>query len=496
VAPEPRADSLGTLYRGGSSLVRQKVLTTAGDSPEVISNDELVSTIERQDTLAAQATLLIGNRRAPGIAPMLRRLLDHSEPAQQAAAAVALRALRADDERVAESRLRELLASDDPAERVAALDAARHEPEIVPDVLVASLSGDSSEARLAALRVVDASPKRSLLPAVVQTLGDPETRVAARRTLRAFSEEDTLYDLNRSFRRPQATRNLRVGVVRAIRDTGSQASMRSILGLLDRQDLTGRVESEIVDALLDLARATMAPSDTDRRVAEHIRRIASRAYWSYAAEALIVGDSAACKLLRDHYHQRARTDVRTLLTLCVIARPNTPIETIAYHVDTQGEGLADSLEVLDNVAPRDARELVTPLAEARSLHDRVAAGRALGLDLPGEVHEALLPLIASSSTWLAIVALSCADAAVLERVDWDSTTISRADADDLPGYTARYAESLTGKPSPHGDQRMYSELEKTAYLKSSDTFRDICGEEVFYVAQIAEEQHLADGESL
>jgi hypothetical protein len=330
----------------------------------------------------------------------------------------------------------------------------------------------------------------------VQTLGDPETRVAARRTLRAFSDEDILYDLNRSFRRPQATRNLRVGIVRAIRDTGSPASMRSILDLLDRQDLTGRVESEIVDALLDLARTTTAPSDTDRRVAEHIRRIASRAYWSYAAEALIVGDSAACKLLRDHYHQRARTDVRTLLTLCVIARPNTPIETIAYHVDTQGEGLADSLEVLDNVAPRDARELVTPLAEPRSLHDRVAAGRALGLDLPGEVHEALLPLIASSSTWLAIVALSCADDAVLELVDWDSTTISRADADDLPGYTARYAERLTGKPSPHGDQRMYSELEKTAYLKSTDTFRDISGEEVFYVAQIAEEQHLADGESL
>ena len=272
--------------------------------------------------------------------------------------------------------------------------------------------------------------------------------------------------------------------------------MRSILDLLDRQDLTDGTESELVDALLDLARATSAPAGADRRILAHIRRLATRAYRGYAAEELIAGDAAASVLLRDYYHERARSDVMTLLKLCVIARPQTPIETVAYHVDTQGDGLADSLEVLDNVVPREARDLVTPLAESRSLAEKVAAGRGLELDLPDEAGQALLPLIESASVWLSIVALSCADDAVLALVDWDSAAISRADADDLPAYTKRYAESLTGKPSPDGGQRMYSELEKTAYLKSTDTFRDISGEEVFYVAQIAEEQHLADGDRL
>ncbi|MBT3265926.1 cyclic nucleotide-binding domain-containing protein, partial [Candidatus Poribacteria bacterium] len=497
VAPEPWAESLGALYRDGSALVQEKVLNVAGDSPAVIPNDELVATIERQDSFAAQATLLIGRRRAPGVAPMLRELLDHPEPAQQAAAAVALRGLRADDEGAAETRLRALLLSNDPVEREAALVAALHEPDFVPDeVLTASLGSASSEVRLAALRIVDASPKQSLLPAVVQTLGDPETRVAARRTLRAFADEDVLYDLNRAFRRPDASRDLRVGIVRAIRDGANAGSLRSMLDLLDRQDLTGDTESEAVDALLHLARATPLPTGADRRVLAHIRRLASRAYWGFAAETLVVGDEAACLLARDHYHQLARADVVTLLKLCVMTRPQTPVETIAYHVDTQGDGLADSLEVLDNVVPREARDLVMPLAEPRSLADRVAAGRALGLDLPDEAHQVVVPLLESPRAWLAIVGSACADDAALALVDWDSATISRADAGDLPGHVARYTELLTGAASPSDEQRMYSELEKTAYLKSTGYFRDIPGEEVFYIAQVAEEQHLADGESL
>ena len=497
VAPEPWAESLGALYRGGSALVQEKVLTVAGDSPAVIANDELVATIERQDSLAAQATLLIGRRRAPGVAPMLRELLDHPEPAQQAAAAVALRGLRADAEGSATRRLRELLSSEDPVEREAALVAARHEPEFVPeDVLIASLSGESSSARLAALRIVDASPRPSLLPAVAQTLGDPETRVVARHTLRAFAEEDVLYDLNRAFRRPDASRDLRVGIVRAIRDGASAGSVRSMLDLLDRHDLMADTESEVVDALLHLARATSMPARADRRVLVHIRRVASRAYWRFAAEALIAGEDAACLLVRDHYHQLARGDVATLLKLCVLSRPQTPVETIAYNVDTRGDGLADSLEVLDNVVPREARDLVMPLAEARSVAEKVTAGMGMGLELPSEAHQAIVPLIESPREWLAMVGSACADDAVLGLVDWDSATISRADADDLPAYMTRYAERLTGNASPSNEQRMYSELEKTAYLKSTGYFRDIPGEEVFYIAQVAEEQHLADGQSL
>ncbi len=497
VAPEPWAESLGELFRQGSPLVREKTLAAAGDSLSVISNEELVATIERGDPLAPQATLLIGNRRAPGVAPVLRRLLEHADPRQQAAAAVALRGLREDDDQDGERLLRGLLASSDPADREAALDAARHDPEFVPQaVLLDALAGESSAVRLAALRVVDAAPKRVLLPAVVQALGDVETRVAARGVLRAFGEEDALYDLNRAFRRPDTTRDLRVGAVRTIRDYGGAASMRSVLNLLDREDLAGDTESEVVDALLDLARATPTPRGADRRVLAHIRRLATRAYWYRAAEALISDEGAAGRLARDHYHRLARSDTMTLLKLCVIARPQTPIETIAYHVDTQGEGLADSLEVLDNVVPREARDFVMPLAEPRSLEETVAAGRRLGLDLPTEPHQALLPLIESRQVLLAIVGLSCGGEAVADAVDWDAAPLTRADADDLPGYTARYAEGLTGKPSPNGEQRMYSELEKTAYLKSTDTFRDIPGEEVFYVAQVAEEQHLADGESL
>jgi hypothetical protein len=497
VDPDPWAESLCELFRQGSPLVREKTLAAAGDAPTVISNDELVDTIERQDPLAPQATLLIGSRRAPGVAPMLRRLLDHADPAQQAAAAVALRGLREDDELDGERRLRELLRSTDPVHLEAALTAARHEPESVPgDVLLAALAGDSSAVRLAALRVVDAAPRRALLPAVVQALGDRETRVAARSVLRSFGEDDALYDLNRAFRRPDATRDLRVGAVRTIRDYGGAASMRSVLDLLDRDDLAADTESEVVDALLDLARATATPRGADRRIIAHIRKLATRAYWNCAAEALISDDGAAGRLVRDHYHRLVRDDTMSLLTLCVIARPQTPIETIAYHVDTQSEGLADSLEVLDNVVPREVRDLVMPLAEPGSPEETVAAGRRLGLELPTEPHQALLPLVESGQVWLAIVALSYADGGMTDAVDWDRAPLTRADADDLPGYTKRYAESLTDKPPGDGETPMYSELEKTAYLKSTDTFRDISGEEVFYVAQVAEEQQLADGESL
>ncbi len=428
---------------------------------------------------------------------MLRRLLDDADPAQQAAAAVALRALGEDDAQDGDLRLRRLLGSTDPADREAALAAARHDPDVVSEaLLLRALAGDSSEVRLAALRVVDAAPKRALLPAVVQARGDRETRVAARSVLRAFGEEDALYDLNRAFRRPDATRDLRVGAVRTIRDYGGAASMRSVLALLDREDLAADTESEVVAALLDLARATPTPRGADRRILHHIRRLAARAYWNCAAEALISDEGAAGSLVRDHYRRLVRDDLGTLLKLCVIGCPQTPVETIAYHVDTQGEGLADSLEVLDNVVPREARDLVMPLAEPRSPEQTVAAGRNQGLDLPTAPHQALLPLIESRHTWLAIVALSCGDETLADAVNWDAAPLTRDDAADLRGYTTRYAERLSGRPSPDGDNPMYSELEKTAYLKSTDTFRDIPGEEVFYVAQVAEEQHLADGESL
>ena len=500
----PWKDTLNRLFQDGSFPVQKKILTMTADSPEILSNEELRKKIEEKGPLAKDAIVIAGKRGMTDMTPALRHILENTGEGEadiRVAAAAAMLIMNQEPLDLAQSTLEDLLKSEDESQNVLALQMMLHIPSLLDDIqLRECLKSDSIRICMAVLDIAHQRNDVQLLPGIIHCMRHTRTVMTARGVLRTYPAEDVVAALCHICIQPDTPSRLKIEIVRTFKAYPDPSAVLCLVRMLAQS--SRRVQSEIVPALLEIARETPLSADILHRLGMESEKIVQEIYSHYEMLNMIATGRDSL-LLRDLFRSGIQESIPILFMLLLLHKPETPVETYLTYVQS-GEipQIANLLEILDNILPRRENNWIIPLLKPMSVSDRCRAGQRLFNDLPRNADDELLRLIQSPNQWHVAVAMDYilrkGNRPVLERIDWMSfpdhgiqhEVISRhlireeGLFDNLPQFSrAHFLPSVKEDP-------MLSILEKTIILKGTDLFEGVPGEEIYHVAQVMEEERL------
>ena len=188
-----------------------------------------------------------------------------------------------------------------------------------------------------------------------------------------------------------------------------------------------------------------------------------------------------------------------ILKLGVLHDPKTPIETYIQYVSSNDPELMPFvLELVDTTFAPENRRLTMPLIDTDM--DTVKTGKDLFDDILIEFDNLLLSWIHSKHKWKEAIALNYIIKSdrqdILEKIEWDNvqdTIFIDQLFNRIEDESGQFKQIIPLENYQLGKEiDMYSILEKTIILKSVDLFKNIPGDVLTRIAQIAEEIHHSD----
>ena len=488
-------DSLERLFKEGSTDVRKRILSMAWDEEFILSNEDIISTMKKDDDVAIEAIMVAGRRKLTEILPDLDPLLSADSLPTRAAAAAAILLLEADHTDKAESVLIEMLDNDDESTQATALNRLVYNNSILPqEKLIEFLKNEGSVISNVALTIAEKRENPELIPGIISNLDIPKARSQARRTLNKFSDDLVIEEFEKLLSSSDLSRKLRLGIIRALREYPNDKPIDMLLGQLDQNDQD--VYNEVVDSLLTIARLHPFGEEKKAKITEEIRMIASRVYSLNEAIKLIPDDDNKF-LMYDYLNNEIQNTLPTLLKLGVIDIPDTPIETYIHTVKSGDPAkLPFLLEFFENIFSKEERDIINPLIEPISLRERSTIGHSHFKDLPNSLDTVITESVYSPNKWQSVIALDylikTEKMNVFKELDWSNVPVTNANKELLTRTVEKNGTNLEFIPVDRfkledTELSMYSTLEKTIILKSVDLFKTIPAENLSRISQITEE---------
>ena len=488
-------DSLERLFKEGSVNVRKRILSMAWDEEFILSNENIIATMKKDDDVAIEAIMVAGRRKLTEILPDLEPLLSADSLETRAAAAAAVILLEGGHTDKAESVLIEMLDNDDESTQATALNRLVYNNSILPqEKLIEFLKNEGPVISNVALTIAEKREEPELIPGIITNLDIPKTRSQARLTLNKFSDDLVIEEFEKLLSSSDLSRKLRLGIIRALREYPNDKPIDMLLGQLDQNDQD--VYNEVVDSLLTIARLHPFGEEKKAKITEEIRMIASRVYSLNEAIKLIPDDDNKF-LMYDYLNNEIQNTLPTLLKLGVIDIPDTPIETYIHTVKSGDPAkLPFLLEFFENIFSKEERDIINPLIEPISLRERSAIGHSHFKDLPNNLDTVITESVYSPNKWQSVIALDylikTEKMNVFKELDWSNVPVTNANKELLTRTVEKNGTNLEFIPVDRfkledTELSMYSTLEKTIILKSVDLFKTIPAENLSRISQITEE---------
>ena len=488
-------DSLERLFKEGSVNVRKRILSMAWDEEFILSNENIIATMKKDDDVAIEAIMVAGRRKLTEILPDLEPLLSADSLETRAAAAAAVILLEGGHTDKAESVLIEMLDNDDESTQATALNRLVYNNSILPqEKLIEFLKNEGPVISNVALTIAEKREEPELIPGIITNLDIPKTRSQARLTLNKFSDDLVIEEFEKLLSSSDLSRKLRLGIIHALREYPNDKPIDMLLGQLDQDDQD--VYNEVVDSLLTIARLHPFGEEKKAKITEEIRMIASRVYSLNEAIKLIPDDDNKF-LMYDYLNNEIQNTLPTLLKLGVIDIPDTPIETYIHTVKSGDPAkLPFLLEFFENIFSKEERDIINPLIEPISLSERSAIGHSHFKDLPNSLDTVITESVYSPNKWQSVIALDylikTEKMNVFKELDWSNVPVTNANKELLTRTVEKNGTNLEFIPVDRfkledTELSMYSTLEKTIILKSVDLFKTIPAENLSRISQITEE---------
>jgi hypothetical protein len=249
------------------------------------------------------------------------------------------------------------------------------------------------------------------------------------------------------------------------------------------------------ESLIVIARQVPAPGEPSANAASRRSELLqSICTLANAQSALPDSDNAA--LLRDYIQNSIANLLPSIIRLAAVARPDAPIESCIQILRTRDRArLPFVLELFDTLLTPEERSKITPLIEDAAQR---SSSNGDSDKASGQLVAWLTDSLASDDEWLRAIAadyvFSAGSPPAVQQIDCSRISTSPLIREVLasrmranPNLARRLPQSPTAGPGEE-DGCMLTTLEKTILLKSVPLFKDIPGEELSRVAQIAEEQ--------
>ena len=484
------------LFNDGAPEVQKRILSMAWDEESIISNEDIIQAMNNNNSVSAEATIVVGRRKLKDALPDLENLLLNNENQDSsAAAAAAILQIESGPTDKAKMILNNMLDEQDDTTQATALKRLIYNNQILTnDKLKSFLNHNSEIISNVALNIAEKRKDESLVPAIISNLSIAQTSIQARQTLKSFSEELINEQVKQLLESSETSRKLRLGIIRTLREYPNEDSIELLISQLDNNDQD--IYNTIVESLLAIARVNPINENKQNQIADEINTIAEKVYTLNECLNMLPDDEHKF-LMQDHLNNEIQNTLPTLLKLGVLDVPETPIETYIHTIKSGDPSkLPFLLEFFENVFSKNEREVINPLIEQLPLDERSKIGNLHFKSMPTNFNQKLIESVYSPNKWESAIALDYLLISnkmdVIKSLDWQKVPASNANQELITRRIQKNGANLDFIPPERFKLdteiiSMYSTLEKTIILKSVDLFKSIPAENLSRVAQITDE---------
>ncbi|MBT4149925.1 MAG: cyclic nucleotide-binding domain-containing protein [Candidatus Marinimicrobia bacterium] len=484
------------LFNDGAPEVQKRILSMAWDEESIISNEDIIQAMNNNNSVSAEATIVVGRRKLKDALPDLENLLLNSDNQDvSAAAAAAILQIESGPTDKAKMILNNMLDEQDDTTQATALKRLIYNDQILTnDKLKSFLNHNSEIISNVALNIAEKRKDESLVPAIISNLSIAQTSIQARQTLKSFSEELINEQFKQLIESNATSRKLRLGIIRTLREYPNEDSIELLISQLDNNDQD--IYNTIVESLLAIARVNPINENKQNQIADEINTIAEKVYTLNECLNMLPDDEHKF-LMQDHLNNEIQNTLPTLLKLGVLDVPETPIETYIHTIKSGDPSkLPFLLEFFENVFSKNEREVINPLIEQLPLDERSKIGNLHFKSMPTNFNQKLIESVYSPNKWESAIALDYLLISnkmdVIKSLDWQKVPASNANQELITRRIQKNGANLDFIPPERFKLdteiiSMYSTLEKTIILKSVDLFKSIPAENLSRVAQITDE---------
>ena len=484
------------LFNDGAPEVQKRILSMAWDEESIISNEDIIQAMNNNNSVSAEATIVVGRRKLKDALPDLENLLLNSDNQDvSAAAAAAILQIESGPTDKAKMILNNMLDEQDDTTQATALKRLIYNNQILTnDKLKSFLNHNSEIISNVALNIAEKRKDESLVPAIISNLSIAQTSIQARQTLKSFSEELINEQFKQLLESSETSRKLRLGIIRTLREYPNEDSIELLISQLDNNDQD--IYNTIVESLLAIARVNPINENKQNQIADEINTIAEKVYTLNECLNMLPDDEHKF-LMEDHLNNEIQNTLPTLLKLGVLDVPETPIETYIHTIKSGDPSkLPFLLEFFENVFSKNEREVINPLIEQLPLDERSKIGNLHFKSMPTNFNQKLIESVYSPNKWESAIALDYLLISnkmdVIKSLDWQKVPASNANQELITRRIQKNGANLDFIPPERFKLdteiiSMYSTLEKTIILKSVDLFKSIPAENLSRVAQITDE---------
>ena len=493
---------LQKLLENSSKEIQSKVLELTKNAADIIPDETVLGISKITDgELTADALLVCGHRKLQQAVPLMKTLVTDSQTSIKAAATAGLLLMGDDDAEEVRIALDSLLENREAKIRLSSLLTVGHLPNILTEIpLKKLLTDDNSEVRRRAIDIAGDRPNSSFIPNLVSSLHDSFTAPAARRSLRLHNSEEVskaLTELITNNGDVDDSTSLNT-VLRCLGDLDSPETVDTLITVWPKTSSNGR--EEIADSLSRIAKRGAMNEVSLEETVSLLEETLMQAYELEHALSLFQDDNDS-KLVADMLSNELSRMKVIILQLALLNHPDAPLQTFAHAVTTPGAStLANVLEYLDNVLEKTVREKVVPLLDETNASEKVQVGIKLFELQSKSAEEWLTDWLNGKSNYTSAVAF---DYVLKKRLELGEGVLSSEWLNNRDSLLHNETLAKIGKDwKPAGFENreimeetpMYTTLEKTLFLKGVTLFKDIPGEEVAHIAQIADTINLESNE--
>ena len=484
------------LFNDGAPEVQKRILSMAWDEESIISNEDIIQAMNNNNSVSAEATIVVGRRKLKDALPDLENLLLNSDNQDvSAAAAAAILQIESGPTDKAKMILNNMLDEQDDTTQATALKRLIYNDQILTnDKLKSFLNHNSEIISNVALNIAEKRKDESLVPAIISNLSIAQTSIQARQTLKSFSEELINEQFKQLIESNATSRKLRLGIIRTLREYPNEDSIELLISQLDNNDQD--IYNTIVESLLAIARVNPINENKQNQIADEINTIAEKVYTLNECLNMLPDDEHKF-LMEDYLNNEIQNTLPNLLKLGVLDVPETPIETYIHTIKSGDPSkLPFLLEFFENVFSKNEREVINPLIEQLPLDERSKIGNLHFKSMPTNFNQKLIESVYSPNKWESAIALDYLLISnkmdVIKSLDWQKVPASNANQELITRRIQKNGANLDFIPPERFKLdteiiSMYSTLEKTIILKSVDLFKSIPAENLSRVAQITDE---------
>jgi len=482
------------LFENGSNEIKGKLLIMTSKHPNVISNKMIYPLINDSDELlASRAIISFGIRKNQDVVEKLTEFINHQNQIIRAASCASLILMKKNND-IARDTINSMLFDSNEKTKLAALNSVGHISDILSSEGLGKLLNDKSpDVRIHAAKLAEKRTDNNLIIPLINNLNNINTLPAARRSLRSFDKNIVSKNLIEIIINKSKSGNQLIGPIRAISDYRKNVDPEKIFDSNYFYNL--EVTKEISDTLIKLAKKLPLNKNTIEKSEKLLISLANECKLEIDLIKKFENNNETF-LINDQLINSLNKKRSIILKLALLSYPDSPIETYLKAINSkESNSQSNVLEILENLLSKEIRDHLIPIFDpTKQIKNFEDVNKS----------DEIKNWLNSDNSWNVALGLHYLmhRKLPLNKINWSKMSTDFKIKEQC-SIDWRKKESLLKNVSDFPSEKfilddlsMYSTLEKTIFMKGVDLFKDISGQEVSNIAQIAKEREFSANERI